>query len=416
MPSYNVIIIGGGAAGLLAAGHAASLGAKTAIIEKKSTPGRKLAITGKGRCNLTNTAELSDFIKHFGSNGRFLRNAFSSFFSHDLVALLGELGVPVETERGGRIFPTSEQAGDVVDALINWVESYRVNIIRNSPVDELIINNKKIAAVRLKDRTGLLADNVIIATGGVSYPLTGSTGDGYRLAEKCGHKIIPVRPSLIPLETRGNTAQQMQGLSLKNVSASMWIDGRKKAEEFGEMLFTHFGVSGPIILTLSKLFVDAIRAKKQTELSIDLKPALDHHKLDDRLLRDFDEHGRQKYSGILKGLLPRLMIPVCIEQTGINPDKLAHQISASERKRLRLWLKDFRLDVTGYRPIKEAIITAGGVNVKEVDPKTMQSRIIDGLYFAGEVLDIDGDTGGYNLQAAFSTGWLAGKSAAERSK
>jgi predicted Rossmann fold flavoprotein len=415
MPSYNVLIIGGGAAGLLAAGHAASLGARTIILEKKSIPGRKLAITGKGRCNLTNIAELSEFIKHFGSNGRFLRQAFSHFFSHDLVALLGELGVPVDTERGGRVFPVSEQAGDIVEALVRWAKGYRVQLKTDMPVDRLIIENNKIIGVRLRDKTQYLTDSVIIATGGVSYPLTGSTGDGYRLAESCGHKIIPVRPSLIPLETHSNIAQRMQGLSLKNVSASLWIDGRKKAEEFGEMLFTHFGVSGPIILTLSRLFVDAIRAKKQTTLVIDLKPALDHHKLDERLLRDIDEHGKQKYGVLIKGLLPRLMIPICIEQTGINPDKLAHQISASERKRLRLWLKDFRLEVTGYRPIKEAIITAGGVNVKEIDPKTMQSRFIDGLYFAGEVLDIDGDTGGYNLQAAFSTGWLAGQSAAEKS-
>jgi predicted Rossmann fold flavoprotein len=256
------------------------------------------------------------------------------------------------------------------------------------------------------------ADAVIIATGGASYPATGSTGDGYRLAESAGHTIVPVRPALVPLETAGTVAKALQGLSLRNVGVTLWVNNRKHGDAFGEMLFTHFGVSGPIILTLSRDVVDALRDDQAVRLGIDLKPALDHPALDKRLLRDIDQNGKQHMQNLLKGLLPRKLIPVCLELVGIAPDRMAHQITAKERQRLRVWLKDFSLDVTGYRSFKEAIITAGGVATGEVDPRTMESRKVAGLYFAGEVLDIDADTGGYNLQAAFSTGWVAGRSAA----
>jgi len=425
--TYDVIVIGGGAAGLLAAGRAASDGARTLLLEKMNRPGRKLLITGKGRCNLTNVAPQSEFLKHFAVNKNFLRPAFAEFFADDLVGLLKQLGVATVTERGGRVFPTSGTAQDVLDGLMRWIRECGVTVYDHAPVERVLVVDGAVTGVQVAPvsvrptrahpahsypaRT-YLAPRVIVATGGASYPGTGSNGDGYHLAAAVGHSIVPVRPALVPLETAGDTASQLQGLSLRNVSASMWVDGKKQAGEFGEMLFTHFGVSGPIILTLSRQVVDALEAKHSVTLSIDLKPALDHPMLDKRLLRDIDQHGKQQVHTLLKGLLPRKLIPVCIAQTDIPANRLAHQLSSDERKRLRVWLKDFRLDIIGYRSFKEAIITAGGVSTQEVDRRTMQSRLVNGLYFAGEVLDIDADTGGYNLQAAFSTGWLAGRSAA----
>jgi len=415
----RVIVIGGGSAGLIAAGTASQFGAQVTIVEKMERPGRKLRITGKGRCNLTNDTPLDEFLNHFGKNGRFLKPAFYQFFVKDLLILLGLLGIETVVERGNRIFPASNQAQDVVDALTDWVRRKGVTLLPKSRADRIVIENGQIVGVSVVDlptseKKIIPADSVILSTGGMSYPLTGSTGDGYKLASAVGHSIVPIRPALIPLITSGETAQNLQGLSLKNVAANLWIDGKKQTSEFGEMLFTHFGLSGPIILTLSKQAVDALNEKKKVSVSIDLKPALDDVKLDARLLRDFGEHGKMQYRKILHELLPPKMIPVCIESTGISPDKLCSQVTGEERKRLRLWLKDFRLTIIGHRPISEAIITAGGVNLKEIDPKTMASRLVKGLYFAGEVLDIDADTGGYNLQAAFSTGWLAGKSVTGR--
>jgi predicted Rossmann fold flavoprotein len=411
MADNRVIVIGGGPAGLMAAGQAAEMGAETIILEKKDRPGRKLRITGKGRCNLTNVAPLDDFITHFGKNGRFLRQTFNRFFSADLVSFLGELGVGIVTERGGRVFPVDNDARQIADALEEWVKNQGVTIKRKTPVDDLIIESGGIIGVRAVGKK-VPADAAIIATGGASYPATGSTGDGYRLAESAGHTVIPVRPALVPLETAGDIAPRLQGLSLKNVKARVFIDGRKRHEAFGEMLFTHFGLSGPIILSLSGTIVDALIQKKKVAISIDLKPALNESKLDARLLRDLQAHGKQQYQTLLKGLLPKKLIPVCCDLTDIPPERTAHQVSTAERRRLRSWLKDFRLDVVDHRSFEEAIITAGGVNTREVDPRTMASRLVPGLYFAGEVMDFDGDTGGYNLQAAFSTGWLAGRSAA----
>jgi predicted Rossmann fold flavoprotein len=429
MPERQVIVVGGGAAGLMAAGQAAELGARTLLLEKMKRPGRKLRITGKGRCNLTNVAPLSEFVTHFGPNGRFLRQAFSRFFTSELVAFFEALGVHTVTERGGRVFPASGQAQDVVDALVRWVGERGVRLQTQSPVERLLVEGGRAVGVQVPhapprageapphDHCGgsvYRANAVIIATGGASYPATGSTGDGYRLAESAGHSIVPIRPALVPLETAGDIAARLQGLSLRNVTVRVWSDGKKRAESFGEMLFTHFGLSGPIILSLSKQVVDTLRLGQGVTISIDLKPALDEHKLDARLLRDLDAHGKQQFRTLLKGLLPRKLIPVCVDLTGIPPDKAGHQITAQERKRLRVWLKDFRLEVTGYRPLAEALITAGGVDTREVDPRTMASRLVEGLHFAGEVLDIDADTGGYNLQAAFSTGWVAGRSAAQQ--
>ncbi|MBN1563066.1 MAG: NAD(P)/FAD-dependent oxidoreductase [Anaerolineae bacterium] len=414
---FDVIVIGAGPAGLMAAGQAAYFGARTLLVEKMDRAGRKLRITGKGRCNITNAVPVDEFIAHFGPNGRFLYSAFYQFFNVDLLDFFANLGVQTITERGGRVFPVSNDADDVTDSLVRWVDALGVTRWQQAPVAHLVIENDhagaaRIAGVTLANGHTHTAPAVIIATGGVSYPGTGSTGDGYRLAASAGHTIIPIRPALVALDTAGKTAPQLMGLSLRNVRATLLIDGEPAASEFGEMLFTHFGVSGPIILTLSKRAVDALHAKKQVAVSIDLKPALDEKMLDTRLLRDFDQQGKRQFKTILKDLLPKLLIPVCSDLTGISPDKPGHQITAQERERLRAWLKDFRLEVTKHHPIATAIVTAGGVKLDEVDPRTMQSRLVSGLYFAGEVLDLDADTGGYNLQAAFSTGWLAGRSAA----
>jgi predicted Rossmann fold flavoprotein len=425
---YHVIVVGGGAAGLMAAGQAAGLGAQTLLLEKMHRPGRKLRITGKGRCNLTNDAPLAEFMAHFGSNGRFLRQAFSQFFVSDLVSFWAERGVRTVTERGGRVFPASGQAQDVVDALVKWVNERGVETRTRSAVQQLLVEGGRVSGVSVSrapsrrenisagQRSGsrvYRADAVIVATGGASYPATGSTGDGYPLAQAVGHTVVPIRPALVPLETAGDIASRLQGLSLRNVSVRVWGNGEKLGEALGEMLFAHFGLSGPIILTLSRQVVDALRIGQRVTLSIDLKPALDERKLDARLLRDLDAHGKRQFRTLLKGLLPQKLIPVCVDLTGISPYKAGHQITAKERGRLRAWLKDFRLQVTGYRPFTEAIITAGGVDTREIDGRTMASRLVEGLYFAGEVLDVDADTGGYNLQAAFSTGWVAGRSAAQ---
>ena len=400
----------------MAAGQAATAGTEIVLLEKMNRPGRKLGLTGKGRCNLTNTAELPDFIERFGANGQFLRQAFARFFSHDLIAFLGELGVDTEVERGGRVFPTCDDAQVVVRALIRWVESRGVRLLPNSPVQRLLTDGTKIVGVGLDSGIEHHGEAVIIAAGGASYPATGSTGDGYRLAEAAGHTVVPIRPALVPLATAGDVARRLQGLSLRNIAVRVLVNGKKKGEAFGEMLFTHFGVSGPIILTLSRSVVDALAHKSSVVLSLDLKPALDAARLDARLLRDLDAHGKRTYRNFLKGLLPQKLIDVCIDASGIDGDTQSHQITSAQRKKLCNWLKDFRLEVTGHRSFAEAIITAGGVDIREVDPRTMESRLIRGLYFAGEVLDIDAETGGYNLQAAFSTGWLAGRSAAGLAK
>jgi predicted Rossmann fold flavoprotein len=428
MSEPGVIIVGGGPAGLMAAGQAASCGVETVLLEKMDQPGRKLRITGKGRCNLTNLAPIDKFITHFNPDGRFLYSAFSRFFTDDLLAFFEELGVETVTERGGRVFPTTNDAQAVVNALTRWCERQGVSIQARSKVENLLIDQDRVVGVLVSPfpKGGLkkeapsksvtkefISTSVIIATGGASYPGTGSTGDGYRMAESCGHTITPIRPALVPLETSGNIAARLRGLSLRNVNVSIIVDGQLESQAFGEMLFTHFGLSGPIILTLSRQVVDALADHREVQVSIDLKPALDETKLDARLRRDFDSHGKRQYQTLLKGLLPRKLIPVCIELTNIPPDKQAHQITSLERKRLLSWLKDFRFRITRPRPFSQAIITAGGVSTREIDPRSMASRLIKGLYFAGEILDLDANTGGYNLQSAFSTGWLAGRSAAE---
>jgi predicted Rossmann fold flavoprotein len=414
MKPRRVIVIGGGPAGLMAAGQAADAGADTLLLEKMKRTGLKLCITGKGRCNITNVADVSDFISHFGKTGSFLRQAFARFFNTDLIVFFNQLGLKVVTERGGRVFPVSGNAPEVHRVLLQWNKKAGVRFRHSAPVEKIVTQNQRLTGVVCQGRS-IPCDAVILATGGASYPATGSTGDGYRLCESTGHTIIPVRQALVPLETSGDEAKKMAGLNLRNVNTRLLVDGKNKREQFGEVVFTEFGVSGPSILTLSSQAVDSLRSGHTVTLAIDLKPALDQKKLDARLQRDIVSKRKEPISRLLRGLMPREMVPVCLHFIDIPVDRMACHISGKERRRLRTWLKDFRLQVTGYRPFAEAIITAGGVDTREIDPRTMQSRKTRGLYIAGELLDIQADTGGYNLQAAFSTGWLAGRSAARRS-
>lgn len=407
MKNFDVIVIGAGPAGLMAAGRAAEKGGRVLILEKMRLPGRKLLITGKGRCNITNVAPISEFITHIFPDGRFLRNAFSKFYSDDIINLLKKYGVETTLERGGRYFPTSNKSKDVLDGLLKWVNELKVEIQCESKVENLIVEDGFIKGV-VSNGLEYRCDKVILATGGKSYPGTGSEGDGYRLAKSIGHSIEEPLPSLVPLVCKGDVAQKLQGLALKNVNATVWINGKKAAEEFGEMLFTHFGLSGPIILTLSRKAVAELHKNNKVEVSIDLKPALDDQKLDKRLIRDLNEQGRKKLGNLFKNWLPASMIPVFIELLNLDPEKDSHQVSSAERKQIRNLLKNLRFEVIGHRSFKEAIITAGGIPTEEIMPKTMESKKISGLYFAGEIIDLDADTGGYNLQIAYSTGWLAG--------
>ena len=406
---YDLIVVGAGAAGLLAAGRCAELGQKVLVVEKMKTAARKLRITGKGRCNLTNTASISEYMKQIGKNSKFLKPAFSTFFNTDLIRFFNELGVETVEERGNRVFPVSQDADQIADTLIHWAGKHGVRFVYGLPVMEVLVEDGKIKGVRTQDAL-YHGRAVLLATGGASYPGTGSNGDGYRLSKQLGHTVTAIRPALVSFITVGDVAPKLQGLSLKNVQVNAWVDGRKQAQEFGEMLFTHYGLSGPIILTLSRELIAPVQEKRKVVFSIDLKPALDDNQLDNRLQRDLNEHGKMKFIGFLKGLLPGKLTEICCDLLNISPDKLCNQISANERKQLRLWLKDFKFEIAGPRPFSEAIITSGGVEVKEIEPKTMESKLVQGLYFAGELMDVDANTGGYNLQIAFSTAWLAAQS------
>ena len=408
---YDVIIIGAGAAGLMAAGHAAELGAKVLLLEKMRQPGRKLLITGKGRCNITNVAPLDEFMSHIYPDSRFLRPAFSKFFWEDTVELFKRNGLETVVERGGRIFPASNKSADVVNTLLKWLGKNKVTISEGTRVLDLIITDGTVNGVVL-EKDGITQSinvkRIIVCTGGKSYPATGSTGDGYRFAEAAGHTITPLLPSLVPIETSGNIPGKLEDLILKNVKAIVWINGKKVEEDFGEMFFTSFGLSGPIILTLSRFIVEELHRKNSVEVSIDLKPALNEQKLDARLIRDLNENGKRTLENIFHLWLPVKMIPVFLELLSLDPSKYGHQVNSKERRQILSLMKDMRFMVTDVRSFKEAIITAGGVNTNEINPRTMESKLVKNLYFAGEVLDLDADTGGYNLQIAWSTGWLAG--------
>lgn len=408
----KIIVIGAGPAGMMAAGTAAETGVRVLLGEKKPRVGSKLKITGKGRCNLTAAVDQDSLIKGIPGNGRFLYSALQEFSNDDLIRFFNQRGLATKIERGNRVFPCSDDAEEVVTVLYQFVRQAGATIQTSLTVNRLRTAAGRISGVD-SNQGFIAADAVIVATGGLSYPGTGSTGDGYKLAQACGHTLIEPRPGLVPLITAESWVKQLQGLSLKNVAATSYnAAGKKINEDFGELLFTHFGLSGPIILSMSRDIGTYIyRKQEKVQLKIDLKPALSWEKLDERLLRDLDKNSRRQFKNSLDELLPQKMIPVFISLSGIDPDKPCHQIKREERHNMIELLKNLTLTVTGTRPIAEAIVTAGGINVKEINPKTMESKIIKGLYFAGEVLDVDGYTGGYNLQAAFSTGYVAGKNA-----
>ncbi len=408
----RIIVVGGGAAGMMAAGVAAAAGARVLLLEKMKQPGRKLAITGKGRCNLTNSCDIGEFIEHFGKTGRFLRQALHRFGNQELIDFCHSNGLETITERGGRIFPASGKAPEVVKMMRDWLKKCGVTIRLNSPVTEFSFADGEISGIMVGGEE-FPVSAVILASGGASYPKTGSTGDGYRLAESVGHNIITPRPALVPLVCSDRTRTQTAGLSLHNVAVRLFINQKKVRDIFGEIIFTEDGVSGPTALTLSGIIVTALEKGDNVELSLDLKPALNEKKLDNRLIRDFHKRGKETLASILRGLIPQELVGTCLQMTGIAPQRQGHQITAQERKQLRHWFKKLRLPVTGHRPLNEAIITAGGVDLREIDPKTMTSKLIKNLFIAGELLDLQADTGGYNLQAAFSTGYLAGTAAAE---
>jgi len=412
------MVVGAGPAGLLAAGRAAMLGARVLLLEKMEKPARKLRITGKGRANITNMRPLEEQLKEIQPEPRFLRQAFQAFFNHDIVALLEAQGVATRVERGERVFPASGLAWDVADGLVVWAEAQGVEILPHAQVARLLIQADGLRGFEVvvkgaKQPQVIDARCGIVATGGRSYPRTGSTGDGYRFAEETGHRIEALRPSLVRLETRPVFASA-QGLTLKNIQVTLWIDGKKAATEFGEAEFTAKGLAGASILRLSRKVVDALAAGRKVELTLDLKPALDPAKLEARLQRDLDAHPRGTCGDLLRSLLPAPLIPVFGEALGLETAAPVVKLQGAKRKALLGLLKELRFEVTGHGTWEEAIVTAGGISLKDIDPRTMASKKVERLYFAGELLDLDANTGGYNLQIAFSTGWLAGESAARK--
>ena len=410
MLKYDVAVIGGGAAGMLAAGSAAEHGASVILIEKNNYLGKKLGITGKGRCNLTNAADMQEIMANIPTNPRFLYSAFNAFSNGDIIDLVEKYGTKTKVERGGRVFPVSDKAHDVIAAIKKYLREGGVRAV-NAEVAEVLSNEGKACGVKLSNGKTVEAQKVIIATGGISYPQTGSTGDGYNFAKNLGHTIIEPKASLVPLVCEEAWVKDLMGLSLKNIRVSVLNENKKEVySDFGEMIFTHYGVSGPVILSASSRLNDL--GNKKYTLKIDLKPALDEKTLDNRLLRDLGENKNKDFINSLSDLLPSKLIPVVIKLSGINERKKVNTITKEERLGLLSVLKGLTLTLTEKRPVAEAIITSGGVNVREINPKTMESKLIENLYFAGEVIDVDAYTGGFNLQIAFSTGYLAGKSAA----
>ena len=423
----NVVVIGGGPAGMMSAISSAENGNNVILLEKKERLGRKLLITGKGRCNITSSLPINEFIQNIPGNGQFLYSAFKNYTNNDIIDFLNKEGLDVKEERGNRIFPVTDKSLDVLKCFTNKLKELNVKIEYNMQVTEIVPQNEygnlKVIAHELKNNEQygntktFEAEKVILATGGNSYPLTGSIGDGYELAKKLGHTVTKIRPSLVPLEAfEQNMCKELQGLSLRNVNIQFKNKENNKViyDDFGEMLFTHFGVSGPTILSSSAHLVrykniDELLKNKKIVLNIDFKPALSEEKLDERILRDFDEFKNKQFKNSLDKLLPQKLIPVIIEKSGINPEKKVNEINKKERHRLVNLLKNFEVVIKGFRPIDEAIITSGGINIKEINPKTMESKLVEGLYFAGEIIDVDAYTGGFNLQIAYSTGYTAGQ-------
>ena len=411
----NVIVIGGGPAGMMAAITAAEYGNNVTIIEKNSDFGKKLLITGKGRCNITSSLYMSEFIKNTPGNGQFLYSAFQNYTNIDIINFLKSQGLNVKEERGNRIFPVTDKSIDVLNCFKSRINELKIKKLFNTRVQKILIQNNEILGVRT-DKEIIQTDKIILATGGKSYPLTGSTGDGYLIVKNIGHKVTEIRPSLVPLVIyEKNECKEMQGLSLRNVGIKIIDESKNKLiyEDFGEMIFTHFGISGPTILSGSAHLVrykeiDNLMKEQKIKLQIDLKPALTEEQLDERILRDFKEFKNKQFKHALDKLLPQKMIPIVIEKTKINEEKRVNEITKEERKNLVKVLKKFELTIKDFRPVEEAIITCGGINIKEINPKTMESKLIKGLYFAGEIIDVDSYTGGFNLQIAYSTGYTAG--------
>lgn len=408
----KIIVIGGGAAGMMAAAAAAKQGGKVILYEKNEKLGKKLFITGKGRCNLTNACDMETLFDSVVTNSKFLYSAFYGFDNQMTIRFFEEAGCRTKIERGERVFPVSDHSSDVIKALEGQLKKWKVEVRLNAQVKDLLVKDGRIAGIRLQKGEEEQADAVIIAAGGLSYPLTGSTGDGFRMAEKKGHTVKETHPSLVPLVIKEEWCRNLQGLSLKNVSIEL-VEKDKKTfyNGFGEMLFTHFGVSGPLILSASSYYVGR-KSRDNIKLVLDLKPALTKEQLDKRLLRDFEENLNKQFKNSLGGLFPSKLIPVMIELSGIDGDKKVHEITKEERKNFVELMKHMEMTVTGTRDYAEAIITRGGIHLKEVNPSTMESKLVGGLYFAGEMLDLDALTGGFNLQIAWSTGYLAGISAA----
>ncbi len=402
----QVIVIGGGPAGMMAAGIASDMGHKVYLTEKNEKLGKKLRITGKGRCNLTNACTYEELLSNVVSNPRFLYSAFRQFSNTELMEFMENLGVPLKVERGNRVFPQSDSALDVIYALKNWLRDMGVSTIQ-AKADDLVIQDGRVCGVRYGEKA-VRADAVILATGGMSYPQTGSDGDGYKMAQRCGHTIVSPKPSLVPLVTKEQ--YNLSGVSLKNIQVSVFRDGDLIYREFGEMLFTHYGISGPVVLSASA----HMQPPGEYRCEIDFKPALTDEILDKRLLRDFEKFAKKDFIHAFDDLLPKRVIETVVIKTGIDPHKKAGTLSKEERRTVLDTLKHFSLTITGFRPIAEAIVTSGGVKTNEINPKTMESKLIKGLYFAGEILDVDAYTGGFNLQIAFSTGYAAGKAVGER--
>lgn len=408
----HVIVVGGGAAGMFAAIAASKNGHQVTLYEKNEKLGKKIFITGKGRCNITNAADMEELFDAVVTNSKFLYSSFYGYTNQNVIDFFEDAGVPVKIERGNRVFPISDHSSDVIRALEREMKKVGVKVCLNTEVKSVEAEKDKFNKVVLKDTTTQTADACIVATGGLSYRSTGSTGDGFRFAENVGHKVTQCFPSLVPMETKEPWICELQGLSLRNVEAKI-LDGKKELyKDFGEMLFTHFGVSGPLIISASsyvgKKFMDKNGQKKELTLEIDLKPALTEEQLDQRVLRDFEENHNRQFKNAITKLFPTKLIPVMLELGGIDPEKKVNSIEKEERKQFVHLIKHFRMTLTGLRDYPEAIITKGGVNVKEIDPGTMESKLVKGLYFAGEVLDLDALTGGFNLQIAWSTGYAAG--------
>ena len=407
----DLVVIGGGAAGLMAASTAAMYGKQVVLLERNDRIGKKLLITGKGRCNVTNNSDLQNLIAHVPKNGKFLYSAFSQFSAEDTISFFESLGVPLKTERGNRVFPVSDRAGDIVSCLERYCKDCGVELLHKR-AKKVLVEGNKIVGVKTTTEEVVPCHAVVVATGGKSYPRTGSTGDGYFIAKKLGHRITPVTASLVPIETnQQDGCKEMMGLSLRNVTLTVAKTGSKQViySQMGEMLFTHFGVSGPLVLSASSHMRDMEPGKYRME--IDLKPALSPEQLDVRLIRDFSEKSNKDFINLLRGLLPAKMVPVMAKRSGIPFDLKGNQITREMREHLCYLFKHFELTPERFRPVEEAIITSGGVDVSQVNPKTMESKVQPGLYFAGEILDVDAYTGGYNLQIAWSTGYLAGLNA-----